>query len=88
MDDFVTTDFQFLFSARMGKLPPWGFLPIEASWGKIMILLVLVPFESLTGTLKTILLPIPQASLSPATIWLEAWSQDVGMCTGLHKNFS
>ena len=53
-----------------------------------MILLVLVPFESPTGTLKKILLPIPQASLSPATIWLEAWGQDVGMCTGLHKKFS
>ena len=45
-----------------------------------MILLVLVPFESPTGTLKKILLPIPQASLSPATIQLEAWGQDAGMC--------
>ena len=44
-------------------------------------------FESPTGTLKKILLPIPQASLSPATIWLEAQGQDVGMCTGLHNFF-
>ena len=43
-----------------------------------MILLVLVPFESPTGTLKNILIPIPQVSLSPAKIWLEAWGQDVG----------
>ena len=54
----------------------------------MMLLLVLVPFESPTGTLKKILLPIPQASLSPATIWLEARGQDAGTCTGLHKNFS
>ena len=53
-----------------------------------MILLVLVPIESPTGTLKKILLPIPQASLLPATIWLEARCQEAGMCTGLHKNFS
>ena len=84
MGDFLTADFQFLSSARIGKLPPWG----EASWDKIMILLVLVPFESPTGTLKKFLLPIPQASLSPATIWLEARGQDAGMCTGLHKIFS
>ena len=72
----------------MGKLPPLGFLTYqwEASLGKIMILLVSVPFESPTGTLKKILLPIPQASLSPATIWFEARGQHVGMCTGLHKN--
>ena len=43
-----------------------------------MILLVLVPVESPTGTLKNSA-PMPQASLSPATIWLEAWGQDVGM---------
>ena len=29
MGDFLTTDFQFLSSARMGKLPLWGFLPIN-----------------------------------------------------------
>ena len=27
--DFMTADFQFLSSARMGKLSPWGFLPIN-----------------------------------------------------------
>ena len=53
-----------------------------------MTLLVLVPFESPTGTLKKNLLPIPQANLLPALIWLEAWGQDVGMCIGLHKTFS
>ena len=55
-----------------------------------MTLLVLVPFESPKGTLQTnkkILLPSPQANLLPAIIWLEAWGQDVGMCTGLHKFF-
>ena len=81
MDDFLTADFQFLSSARMGKLPPLGFLTYrwEASWVKMMTLLVLVPFESPTGTFKKIMLPIPQASLLPATVWLEAWGQDVGM---------
>ena len=29
MGDFLTADFQFLSLARMGKLPPWGFLPIN-----------------------------------------------------------
>ena len=29
MGDFLTTDIQFLSSARMGKLTPWGFLPIN-----------------------------------------------------------
>ena len=29
MGDFLTADFQFLSSARMGKLPPWDFLPID-----------------------------------------------------------
>ena len=29
MGDFMTADFQFLSSARMGKLSPWGFLPID-----------------------------------------------------------
>ena len=53
-----------------------------------MILLDLVPFESPTGAFKKIGLPIPQASLLPATIWLEAWGQDAGMYTGLHKKFS
>ena len=51
-----------------------------------MTVLVFVPFESPTGTLK-ILFPIPQASLSPAIIWLEEWGQAAGMCTGRHRKF-
>ena len=43
-----------------------------------MILLVLVPVES-PGDFKKILLSIPQASLLPATIWLEERGQDAGM---------
>ena len=30
--------------------------------------------------LEKILFPIPQASLSPANIWLEEWGQAAGMC--------
>ena len=35
--------------ARMGKLPPWGSLPIDGGvgWAIIMILLVSVPVEGL-----------------------------------------
>ena len=29
MGNFMTADFQFLSLARMGKLFPWGFLPID-----------------------------------------------------------
>ena len=52
-----------------------------------MILLVLVPVESPTGTLKNSVPPMPQASLSPATIWLEAWGQDAGMQNVLGYKF-
>ena len=56
--------------ARMGKLPPWGSLPIDGGvgWAIIMILLVSVPVE---GLLKT----MPQVNLLLVTIWLEAWGQ-------------
>ena len=80
MDDLLSADSQYLSSARMGELPPWGFYTYqwEASWREFMTLLVLVPFESPTGTLK-ILFPTPQAILLPATIHLETWGQDAGM---------
>ena len=41
MGDFLTTDFQFLSSARMGKLPPWGFLPIN---GRLVYITCFSPF--------------------------------------------
>ena len=53
-----------------------------------MILLVLVPFTSPTRDFKKTLFPTPQDVLSLATIHFEAWGQDAGMCTGLHRNFS
>ena len=60
----------------MGKLPPWGSLPIDGGggvgWAIIMILFVSVPVE---GLLKKILLPMPQVNLLLVTIWLEAWGQ-------------
>ena len=52
-----------------------------------MTLLVIVPFESPTRDFKNILFPTPQDVLLPVTIHLEAWGEDVGMCTGLHRNF-
>ena len=58
----------------MGKLAPWGSLPIDGGvgWAIIMILLASVPVE---GLLKKILLPMPQVNLLLVTIWLGAWGQ-------------